>query len=247
MNLYQQQVRCAPGEIDIEFWREPEGVAVPDDELHFLLVPDAVEAVAAFDLAQQVHRYQRAAAADGAAITRALMATMGGLLPGILLYDHLAPGRPPDAPPIAFGTIGVSLYKGPDERHDELRVTQDMTIAVRDEVVLLIDDLGDRGDTMQFLTGYMAAQGAREVLTLAIYMKPAAARRCPADFTFGNVSQDTWIITPREAAETLARRVPVWKARGASLAECRRRLVDLIGYPPAIADYYLAPVYNTDR
>ena len=247
MSTYQEQVRCPPGEIDIDFWREPEGVAIPDDELDFLLVPDAVEAVAAFDLAQQVHRYQRAAVAGGAAITRGLMAAMGGLLPGILLYDHLAAGRPPDIPPIAFGTIGVSLYKGPDERHEALRVTQDMTIAVRDEVVLLVDDLGDRGDTMQFLAGYAADQGAREVLTLAIYMKPAAANRCPVDFSFGTLRQDTWIITPRESAETLARRVPVWRERGASLAECRRRLIDLIGYPPALVDYYLEPVYAAAR
>ena len=39
--------------------------------------------------------------------------------------------------------------------------------------------------------------------------------------------------------ETLSKRVPVWRERGASEAECRRRLVDLIGYPPAIVDYYL--------
>jgi len=244
MNTYQEQVRCAPGEIDIEFWREPEGAAVPDDELDFLLVPDAVEAWAAFDLAQQVHRYQRAATVDGAAITRGLMATMGGLLPGILLYDHLAAGRPPDTPHIEFGTICVSLYRGPGERDDELRVTQDMTINVRDEVVLLIDDLGDRGDTMQFLTGYAADKGAQEVLTLALYMKPAAESRCPADFSFGTVSQDTWIITPRESAETLARRVPVWRERGATREECRRRLIDLIGYPPALVDYYLPGVYD---
>ena len=244
MSTYQLQVRCPPGEIDIDFWREPEGVTIPDDELDFLLVPHAVEAMAAFDLAQQVHRYQRAAAAAGAAITRGLMATMGGLLPGILLYDHLAAGRPPDIPPIAFGSIGVSLYKGPDERHDGLHVTQDMTIAVQDAVVLLIDDLSDRGDTMRFLTGYAADQGAKEVLTLAMYMKPAAANHCPADFSFGTVGQDTWIITPREYAETLARRVPVWKERGASLAECRRRLIDLIGYPPDLVDYYLEPVFN---
>ncbi len=244
MSTYLEQVRCSPADIDIEFWQAPEGAAVPDDELRFLLVPDAVEALAVFEVAQQVHRYQEAAADAGACITRALMVAMGGLLPGILLHDHLSGGWPPHTSPIDFGTIGLSLYRGPDERHEELQVTQDMTIDVGGEVVLLVDDLCDRGDTMHFLAGHVAEQGALEVLTLALFMKPRAAERCPADFFFGAVPQDTWIITPRECAETLASRVPVWKARGASMQECRRRLVDLVGYPLSLVDYYLGPVYE---
>lgn len=246
MSTYAHQVRCAAADIDIDFWREPEGVTVPDDELSFLLVPDAVESMAVFELAQQVHRFQQAQSDGGAPITRALMATMGGMLPGILLYDHLAKGRLPDAPRIDFGTIGVSLYKGPNERHDSPQVQHDISIPVQDEVVLVIDDLGDRGGTMQFLTRYIAEKGARQVLTLAIYMKPQAMRTCPADFYFGEVAQDTWIITPRECVETLVKRVPVWRERGANRHECRRRLVDVIGYPAAMADYYLEQIFTLE-
>jgi hypoxanthine phosphoribosyltransferase len=244
MSTYQQQIHCAAGDIDIDFWRAPEGVTVPDDELCFLLVPDAVEALAVFELSQQVHRYQLAQLPDGAPITQALMATMGGLLPGILLYDHLAQGRLPGTPPIEFGTIGVSLYKGPDERCDSPQVKHDLSITVQNEIVLVIDDLGDRGDTMQFLTQYIAGKGAKSVLTLSLYMKPMATRNCPVDFFFGEVGQDTWIITPREYVETMVKRVPVWKERGARQDECYRRLVDIIGYPSQIVDYYLKKIFS---
>jgi len=74
---------------------------------------------------------------------------------------------------------------------------------------------------------------------VALYMKPMAMRTCPVDFYFGAVQQDTWIITPREYVETMVKRVPVWRERGASRDECRRRLVDIIGYPVPLADYYL--------
>ncbi len=239
MSTYQQQIHCPDSDINMDFWKAPEGVAVPDDELTFLLIPDAVEAMAVFELAQQVHRYQREQAQGGAPITRALMATMGGMLPGILLYDHLAKGSPPGMPLIQFGTIGVSLYKGPNERYDNPRVQQDISIPVDGEVVLVIDDLGDRGGTLQFLTRYLAEKGAQSVLSLALYMKPMATSLCPADFFFGTVAQDTWIITPRERVETMVKRVPVWQARGADKNECYRRLVDIIGYPPPLVDYYL--------
>ena len=243
MSTYQQQIHSPASEIDLDFWRAPEGVAVPDDELTFLLVPDAVEAMIVFDLSQQLHRYQQAQSTDGAPITRALMATMGGMLPGILLYDHLAKGRPEGTAVIEFGTIGVSLYKGPNERHDSPQVQQDISIPIDDEVVLVIDDLGDRGGTLQFLTRYVAEKGAKSVLTLALYMKPIAIEKCPATFSFGEVRQDTWIITPRETVETMIKRVPVWKERGANQRECYRRLVDIIGYPPQLADYYLKQLF----
>jgi hypothetical protein len=41
----------------------------------------------------------------------------------------------------------------------------------------------------------------------------------------------------------MVKRVPVWKSRGANVAECRRRLVDIIGYPQALTDYYLKKVF----
>ena len=219
MSTYQQQVHCSASEIDIDFWRAPEGVAIPDDELTFLLIPDAVEAMAVFTLSQQVHRYQQEQSPDGAPITRALMATMGGMLPGILLHDHLEKGRSQGTPPIEFGTIGISLYKGPN-------------------------DLGDRGGTMDFLIQYVAEKGAKKILTLALYMKPMAMSICPVDFFFGELQQDIWVITPREYVETIVKRVPVWKSRGASLGECRRRLVDIIGYPQALTDYYLEKAFT---
>lgn len=243
MSDYHQQVHCPPADIDLDFWKQPEGVSVPDDELTFLLVPDSVEALAVASLSQQVHAYQLAQD-GGVPITRALMATMGGMLPGILFYDHLVQGRPSGTPRIEFGTIGVSLYKGPNERYDEPLVQQAISIPIEGEKVLVIDDLGDRGGTLKFLAGYVAEQGASDVMSLALYMKPKALALCPVDFHFGEVDQDCWIITPRECVETLVKRVPVWIERGADQAECRRRLVEIIGYPPQVADYYLPRFFS---
>jgi hypoxanthine phosphoribosyltransferase len=243
MTSYHEQITCRPDDIDLAFWRKPTGVSVPDDELSFLLVPDAVETLAVGEVAEQVHTFQADNAASGDALTHALMATMGGMLPGILIYDHLVQGNTGDTPPMAFGTIGVSLYKGPNERFDAPEVKQAISLDITDGNVLVIDDLGDRGGTLKFLSEHIASQGARRVMSLALYMKPLAMEVCPADFYFGEVEQDTWIITPRERVETLVKRLPVWKERGASEAECRRRLVDLIGYAPAVVDQYLPRVY----
>ncbi len=243
LKQYHQQLRCADDDIDLDFWRHPEGVVLPDDELSFLLVPDAVEAAAVAEVAQAVHQYQADQESAGDVISRALIVTMGGMLPGVLLYDHLVEGRAEGTPKIEFGSIGVSLYKGPGERYDEPLVEHGISIPISGRTVLLIDDLGDFGGTMEFLTGYVLDSGAHKVMNLVLYMKPAARERCCADFWFGETPQDTWIITPRERVETLVKRVPVWKQRGADEAECRRRLLDLIGYPRQVVDQYLPAVF----
>ncbi|WP_279249348.1 phosphoribosyltransferase [Candidatus Marimicrobium litorale] len=239
MTTYEQQVHCRAADIDIDFWRTPEGVAIPDDELRFLLVPDTVEAMMVGEVAEQIKAFQQSA---NEPITRALMVTMGGLLPGILLHDHLV--HMPSAPHIAFGSIGVSLYTGPDQRRPKPQVVQESSLEVRDEVVILVDDLGDRGDTLRFLSEHITERGARRVMSLALFMKPRAKTVCPANFYFGELTQDTWIITPREYVETMAKRIPVWKQRGATQAECQRRLVDLIGYPPHLVDTYLETLFE---
>ncbi|MEH6585139.1 MAG: hypothetical protein V7720_01205 [Halioglobus sp.] len=242
---YQQQVRCSSAEIDMDFWRQPHGAKVPDDELEFLLIPDEVEAKAIFEVSHQVHHYQREHLINGGAISKALIVTMGGMLPGVLLHDHLVNGRDTGVPKIEFGTIGVSLYKGPGERYDNPLVQHEISIAVSEQTVLVIDDLGDRGGTMDFLVNYVQDSGASKVLTLALYMKPAALDRCPADFCFGTTPQHTWIITPRERVETIVKRVPVWVERGANQAECYRRLVDIIGFPADLVDYYLPRAFSS--
>lgn len=240
---YRQQIANQNGHIDLDFWRNPEGVSVPDDELRFLLVPDAVESAAIGDVAQQVHQYQENNAGTPDQITCALIVTMGGMLPGVLIYDHLVQGRSPNLPKIDFGTVGVSLYKGPGVRYDKPLVQHGISIPITGKTVLAVDDLGDMGGTMKFLTGYIRDSGAHKALNLVLYMKPAAKETCCADFYFGETPQDTWIITPRERVETLVKRVPVWKERGATQEECRRRLVEIIGYPQDVVDQYLPGTY----
>ncbi len=244
MNDYYENTRLYRQAVDLEFWRKPKGIAVPEDELNFLLVPDVVEAAACLDLAKQVHAYQKLHENSPGQITKSLMVTMGGLLPSVLLYDHLVEGRAANIPKIEFGTIGVSLYKGPGERYENPLVQHGISIPVTGKTVLVIDDLGDGGGTMQFLSRYILDSGAHRVLNLALYMKPKAMAVNGADFYFGEVPQDTWIITPRERIETLMKRTPVWKERGASISECRRRLIDLIGYTEQEVDYYLQLAYS---
>jgi hypoxanthine-guanine phosphoribosyltransferase len=172
------------------------------------------------------------------------MITMGALLPGVLLHDHLAWTLNKNIPPINFGTLGVKYYAGPGQPLDQPRINHPLSIDVKDKVIGVIEDLVDLGGTAKFVAQYLTEEkGARTIVLIAPYLKSASVINQMNVISFGVVPKDTWIITPREKVETLVKRVPHWRDHGASLAVCEENLRK-IGYPSYLIDVYLRPTYE---
>ncbi|RMF82628.1 MAG: phosphoribosyltransferase [Chloroflexi bacterium] len=244
MSNYTTQLYAINDAIDIDFWKYPEGVSVDYDDLKFLFIPDAVEAAIVANLARSVYAYQKQHHASDDQITKAVMITMGGLLPGVLLHDHLAWQLNGGMPAIEFGTLGVKYYAGPGQPLDEPRVVKDLTVEVDGRVVGIVEDLVDLGGTAKFVSQYLLQRGAREVVLIAPYLKSTGILNEMTVIIFGFVPKDTWIITPRERVETLIKRVPHWQAQGASQDACEANL-RAIGYPNYLIDLYLPMAYSS--
>ncbi len=244
MPAYADHVRELDSEIDADFWRNPHGVDVEHDTLRFLYVPDHVMSFIAAQLARMVYRYQIDNIATRQQITHAVMITMGGMLPGVLLHDHLAWTLNKNIPAIAFGTMGVKYYAGPGQPLDEPRILHPLSIDVTGSVVGVIEDLVDLGGTARFVAQYLREErGAARIVLIAPYLKSRIAPHEMDVISYGNVPKDTWIITPREKIETLVKRVPVWRDHGASLKTCEDNLIR-IGYPRYLVDIYLRATYE---
>ncbi len=241
MSTYTAQLRALDKDIDLDFWRNPQGVAVPQDELKFLYIPDQVESLMVTELAKRIYAYQIENV--GRQISKAVMITMGGLLPGVMLHDHLAWYPHGDIPGVEFGTLGVRCYAGPGQPLDEPQVVQALTVDVEGEIVAVVEDLVDLGQTARFVHRHLMDKGARDAILIAPYLKSKGVTSDMKVISFGEVPPDTWIITPRERVETLIKRVPHWRENGATLAACRDNL-DAIGYPRYLVDLYLPTVYN---
>ncbi len=244
MNTYDEQVKELDDQIDAAFWTNPTGVEVAFDPLKFLYVPDHVMTFIAAQLARKIYRYQIDNIATKQQITHAVMITMGGMLPGVLLHDHLAWTLNKNIPPIAFGTMGVRYYAGPGQPLDEPRILHELSIDVREQVVGVIEDLVDLGGTARFVAQYLKEErGASAIVLIAPYLKSAISSDDMQVISYGNVPKDTWIIMPREKIETLVKRVPFWRDNGASLQACEDNLLR-IGYPRYILDIYLRATYE---
>jgi hypoxanthine phosphoribosyltransferase len=169
---------------------------------------------------------------------------MGGMLPGVLLHDHLAWTLNKNIPPIAFGTMGVKYYAGPGEPLDEPRILHQLSIDVSGQVVGVIEDLVDLGGTARFVARYLREErGASKIVQIAPYLKSHIDDDEMDVIWFGKVPKDTWIIMPREKIETLIKRVPHWRDCGASLKVCEENLLK-IGYPRYLLDIYLRATYE---
>ncbi len=244
MSSYAEQIQCHDDRIEPDFWKEPYGVDVDYDSLKFLLIPDHVTAYIAAQLARKVYRFQINNISTKQQITHAVMITMGGLLPGVLLHDHLAWTLNKNIPPIEFGTLGVKYYAGPGQPLDQPRIIHPLSIEVEDRVVGVVEDLVDLGGTARFVMQFLVEERkARKVVLIAPYLKSTKAVDEMEVIFFGNVPKDTWIITPRERVETLIKRVPFWRDNGATLQECESNL-RTIGYPAYLVETYLRATYE---
>ena len=241
---YPDLVRESTQPIDGKFWQEPQGVEIKFDPLRFLYIPDYVETFIMTQLARQVYRYQIDNISTRYQITEAVMITMGGLLPGVLLHDHLAWTLNKNVQAINFGTLGIKYYAGPGQPLDEPRIVHPLSIDVKDKVVGVIDDLVDLGGTAKFVEHYlMQEMGARKVVLIAAFLKNQSITNAMDVIWYGKVPKDTWIITPREKVETLIKRVPFWRDHGATIQDCEANL-RTIGYPDYMIEIYLRATYE---
>jgi len=244
MSLYDDQIKCHDYDVDSTFWEKPYGVDVEHDPLKFLFVPDHVSAYIAARVAHKVYRYQIDNIRTKQQITQAVMITMGGLLPGVLLHDHLAWTLNKNIPPIEFGTLGVNYYAGPGQPLDQPRIMHPLSIDVNDRVVGVVEDLVDLGGTARFVAQYLVDEyKARKIVLIAPYLKTTNIEDEMEVISYGFVPKDTWIITPRERVETLIKRVPFWRDNGATLEDCEANLRK-IGYPDYLLDTYLRATYE---
>jgi hypoxanthine phosphoribosyltransferase len=244
MGKYEQQIKSLDDNIDPEFWKSPHGVEVAFDTLKFMYIPDHVSTYIAAETARKVYRYQVTNISTKMQITHAVLITMGALLPGVLLHDHLAWTLNKNIPAIDFGTLGVKYYAGPGQPMDKPRINHPLSIEVKDKIVGVVDDLVDLGGTARFVASYLLDdQKAQKVVLIAPFLKSADIVDEMDVIYYGLAPKDTWIITPREKVETLIKRVPHWRDNGASMQECDGN-PKKIGYPQYLIDVYLKPTYE---
>ncbi len=93
--------------------------------------------------------------------------------------------------------IGVGFYKGINETEKDPILTQELSLELADQKVLLIDDVSDTGKSFEFAVKYLKSKNLQEFKTAALHFKPQSTFK--PDFFICETSK--WIVYPWEYME----------------------------------------------
>ena len=153
----------------------------------------------------------------------------GGWIPGRVLSDLL------ENPNIA--TIKVEYYVDIYKTHTKPKITQPLSIEVKEKKILLIDDIADSGKSLKLVKEHLAEQGAAEVKICTLYYKPWSI--LTPDFFVRRT--DAWVCFPHEIFETVKKIYLKLKGQGKSQDEIEAELVR-IGIKPSIVRKFISQV-----
>ncbi len=120
-------------------------------------------------------------------------------------------------------SLGISFYKGIDEREAKPMVYQELPVDITGERVLLFDDVADTGESLAFVLQYLKEKGATSITTATVFYKERS--QVTPDFFAAQVAE--WIVFPYELVETLQLVGNRWLSEGISPEEVVQRFIKL--------------------
>ena len=115
----------------------------------------------------------------------------GGVVPARMMAEIIKPKK--------FYIIGLKLYNG-QSSGDEVEITQDLQSYSefdRHDNILIIDDISDRGTTLQFAYSHIwKNSGGSNVSIACPYIKEGTSR--VPNFYSREFSNDEWVVFPFE-------------------------------------------------
>lgn len=96
------------------------------------------------------------------------------------------------------GNIRIESY---DVIHKgNARITQDVSIDIKNKNVLLVDDVADTGDSLMLAKKHLLEKSPNTLITATLHYKSKS--KIKPDFFVKKVDGNTWIIYPWEKRET---------------------------------------------
>jgi len=152
----------------------------------------------------------------------------GGLTLGHLMTDFLR---------ITIATFTIQSYEDV-QKIGELYITEPLKSPIRDQHVLLVDDVSDTGKTFIRAKKYLRRFRPKNITTVSMFYKPNSLYR--PDFIAETTSK--WIIFPTEVTETILSITKSMEKQGKSKAIIQKLLYSL-GFTPDqirfVRKYYL--------
>ena len=117
----------------------------------------------------------------------------GGVVPARILSDLLEIKD--------FITIQIEYYKDINQTKQEPSLKQCLNMQLIDKTVLLVDDVSDRGNSLQLAKNHLKQKDAKEIRVATLYSKPTSMTKPD----YYEKQTGNWIVFPWEIKETLGK------------------------------------------
>jgi hypoxanthine phosphoribosyltransferase len=137
----------------------------------------------------------------------------GGWIPARIMSDLL------ENPKLA--NVATEYYLGVAETKQEPSLTQSVSLSVKDQRVLVVDDVTDSGESLKLINSHLEEQGASEIRVATIYYKPWSVT-VPHYY-----EKETclWLIFPWEQKEAAKKVSEKFRAEGRSEEDTKEKLI----------------------
>jgi hypoxanthine phosphoribosyltransferase len=163
---------------------------------------------------------------SGKKFDRVIALAKGGLTFSRSLVDYLSIKE--------LSTFQIEFYTGVGTTNKTPVITQSLPVSIRDEHILVFDDVVDRGETLKLATEYLKYHGAQSITTAVLITKPWT--KVQADF-FARET-DAWVIFPNESREHIQLLKKIWSDSGDSKEQIVENLLQ-IGLPKAEVELFV--------
>lgn len=132
-----------------------------------------------------------------------------------------------------ISSIQIEFYTGIGTTAKTPIITQSLPVSIRDEKVLIFDDIVDKGETMMLAKQYLSYHGAKEITTASLIQKPWTSDK--PDFFARETT--AWVIFPNETRETITLLKEMWIEKGDSQEQITEQLIQ-IGFSQAEVEMF---------
>ena len=132
-------------------------------------------------------------------------------------------------------SIQIEFYTGIDQTAKTPVITQSLPVSIRDERILIVDDIADSGETLELAMKYLQYHGAKSIHTATLFMKPKS--KIKPDYFVNETS--AWIVFPNEIRETIELLKKMWSEQGDTPEKIKEQLIH-IGIPLKEVEFFLS-------
>ncbi len=177
------------------------------------------------EMGRQVFGLARKIIESGEQFDRVVALAKGGLTFSRTLVDYLGMK--------GLSSIQIEFYTGIGTVNKTPVITQSLPISIRDERILIFDEVVESGESMKMATEYLHYHGCKKVNTAAIAFKPWSKFAIDY-FAF---ETDAWILFPHENRESIELLCKMWKEKGDSKKKIYENLLKA-GLPKPEVEFF---------